>query len=105
MEIQNEGRALNSELLRMIVSESSFTIINYWSIAILLIFGSPNSLALQDSLVFDLILVTLNHSCLVQPGCKLPCQELVPAEPIKAKYFILKDSIDEAAESREGSNA
>lgn len=59
----------------------------------------------QNSLVLDLVLVTFNDSCLVQPGCKLPCQKLVTTQPIEAKYFVLEDSVDEATEGREGSNA
>lgn len=65
---------------------------------------SSDPVALHDCLVLYLVLRVLDHSCLVQSRSQFIGQKLIAAQPVKTKQFVLHDSVDEEAKSRQGAD-
>lgn len=61
----------------------------------------PDSVALEDGLVLYLLLGVLDDSGLVHSRSQLISQKFVATQPVKAKQFVLHDSIDEEDEGRQ----
>lgn len=62
-------------------------------------------MSFQESFIFGFSLWCLNDSCFGQSGSKFVGQEFVAAQPIETKDFVFQNTINENAQSWQGSNA